>query len=80
MNKTKLKLISDTMKRALDDSECAGVSVMVIHDGDEVFYDNAGFANIETGKKMSRDTIFRIFSQTKPFTGVASTICLERGL
>lgn len=36
-------------------------------------------ADIENGRVMKRDTIFRLYSQTKPVTGAAAMILMERG-
>ena len=34
----------------------------------------------EAGREIKRDTIFRLYSQTKPVTSVAAMILMERGL
>ncbi len=71
--------IQDILNRAVDTKECAGASVVVLHKGREAGYAEAGYADIEAGKKISRDTMFRIYSQSKPVTGFASARLVERG-
>ncbi|MBQ8953150.1 MAG: aminoacyl-tRNA hydrolase, partial [Clostridia bacterium] len=39
-----------------------------------------GLSDMEAGRKMTRDTTFRLASMTKPVTGVAVMILKERGL
>ena len=38
-----------------------------------------GFQNKETGKPMSKDAIFRIYSMTKPLVSVAAMMLVEDG-
>ena len=76
----KLNLLSGLMRRTIDEGELPGASVMVIKDGEEVFFDAAGYADIENGVKINRDTYFRLYSQTKPFTGLAAAMCVDRGI
>lgn len=57
-----------------------GVACRVIHKG-KVIYDTVqGYADAEQGKALQQDTIYRLFSMTKPITAVATMILMERGL
>jgi CubicO group peptidase (beta-lactamase class C family) len=47
--------------------------------GSETDYFSYGKANISTGMEMSKDTIFRLFSMSKPICAVAVWILIERG-
>lgn len=80
LDKQKLPILSDILKRGVDDKEIVGGSLLVIKDGEEYYYADAGYADYEAGKKISRDTIFRIYSQSKPVTGFASTQMIDRGI
>ena len=75
-----MKRMLDVMKRAVEAGDCAGCSVLVTQGGREVFYGDAGLADIDSGRRLERDAVFRCFSQTKPVTGVAAVLCMERGL
>ena len=47
----------------------------------ELLYDKCfGYADAENGKKIRPDTIYRMYSMTKPVTAVASMIALDLGL
>lgn len=67
------------LQKAVESRELGGANVMVTKDGREMCYLEAGYADLEAGKKIGRDTIFRLYSMTKPVTAVAAMILLERG-
>ena len=52
---------------------------LIARDGDVVYHKSFGFADIESGKPMQTDSIFRIASMTKAITSVAVMILYERG-
>lgn len=52
----------------------------VRHRGSEVFFHATGYADVENKIPVKRDTIFRIYSMTKPCTTVAVLMLQERGL
>ncbi|MDO4291885.1 MAG: serine hydrolase domain-containing protein [Eubacteriales bacterium] len=72
--------VSAVLRRAVDEGLVAGANVLVEKDGRELCYCQEGMADREKGRPMSRDTIFRLYSQTKPVTAVAAMILMERGL
>ena len=57
----------------------AGANVLVLRDGHEAFAHQAGMADIETSAPIDRDTIFRIFSMTKPVTAAAIMVLVDDG-
>lgn len=57
----------------------AGANVLVLRDGHEAFAHQAGMADIETSAPIDRDTIFRIFSMTKPVTAAAIMFLVDDG-
>jgi len=69
-----------TMQDALKGKELAGANLLVLKDGAEVFYYEKGFSNVEAGNPIRRDTIFRLYSMSKPVTAAAVMILMERGL
>ncbi len=74
------KQIDDVMGMAIENQEVAGVSLLLMRDGEEVYYHNDGYADIGAGEKLKRDTIFRLYSMSKPVTAAATMILMERGL
>ena len=67
------------MRQYVDKNIVAGVNLLVEKDGQEICYCQAGLADRENGKEITRDTIFRLYSQTKPVTAAAAMILMERG-
>ena len=63
----------------VDDGKLPGVSTVVAHRGEVVYRDVYGMADIGAGKKLSDDSIFRIYSMTKPPASIACMILYEEG-
>lgn len=73
-------ILKEILNASIENSEIAGANFLVVKDGKEVVYVQEGLADRETGRKIERDTIFRLYSQTKPVTSAAAMILMERGL
>lgn len=71
--------IYDTLKHCVDNGGVAGANVLVIKDGAEKAYCQYGYRDIENKVQMSRDTIFRLYSQTKPVTAAAVMLLVSQG-
>lgn len=67
------------LARAVERGEVAGANVLVLKDGAEQAYCECGFRDIEHKTAMSRDTIFRMYSQTKPVTAAAVMLLVAQG-
>ena len=72
--------LTDCLERAVENHEAAGISLLVCRDGEELCYAQAGLADTATGKKIARDSIFRLYSQSKPITAAAVMLLADRGL
>tara|TARA_Y100000588_G_scaffold298532_1_gene319497 strand:- start:5712 stop:7034 length:1323 start_codon:yes stop_codon:yes gene_type:complete len=75
----RLERLDAGMQRMVDEGKVAGVVTMLTRDGHLAFVDAAGVQDVETGTPMSVDTIFQIYSMTKPVTGVAMMMLYEEG-
>lgn len=73
------KRLHAVMEQAIAENEVMGVNVLVKKDGKEAVYCQAGQADREKQKTLERDTIFRLYSQTKPITAACAMILMERG-
>jgi len=71
--------ITSTLQSFIDSGKTAAVSALVFEKGKEVYYGAFGYADREAKKPMDRNTIVRIFSMTKPITGVALMTLYEKG-
>ncbi|MDX1382899.1 MAG: serine hydrolase domain-containing protein [Thermoanaerobaculia bacterium] len=74
-----LDKISEAMQTIIDDGELVGASVVVARHGKIVYFETFGEQNQEEGIPMSKDTIFRIYSMTKPIVGVALMQLYDQG-
>lgn len=72
-------MLQDLMGKGIEDRQVVGMNLLINKDGQELLYCQEGMADKENGKSMSRDTIFRLYSMTKPVTAAAAMILMERG-
>jgi|SRR5436190_4085484 len=72
--------IDYTLKSIVDSGKTAAVSALIFENGKEVYYNAFGFADRETKIPMDRNTIVRIYSMTKPITGVALMTLYDKGM
>ena len=75
----RLERIDAWMGRLVAAGKLSGVSVAIMRHGELAFLKTAGMADVERGVAMTRDTIFRIYSMTKPLTIVAALMLYEEG-
>ena len=64
--------LEELIKFFFDKKLTAGANVLVLKNGKEVAYAQYGFGNIEKNRPYARDTIFRLYSMTKPITAAAT--------
>ncbi len=74
-----LKAYQQTMRVLVDEAKLAGVTTLVARHGKVVLFDAYGVQDLETKTPVTRDTIFRIASMTKPIVGVAMMMLWEQG-
>ena len=67
------------MSEAVETHETAGVSLLFQKQDEEPVFLSKGLADLKTGRPMSRDTIFSMYSQTKPVTSAAAMLLLQDG-
>ena len=75
----RLERLHAAMQREVDQKQLAGIVTILARHGKVVEERTYGKKDIASGAPMTRDTIFRIFSMTKPVTGVAMMILYEEG-
>jgi len=67
------------MEKIVADNDVAGMVWLLAKDGKVATFQTAGYNRIETQETMELDSLFRIYSMTKPVTGVALMILYEEG-
>ena len=68
----RLMRINSLMNRYVESGKLAGIDTCVVRHGQVVHRETFGFQNLETKTPMTKDSIFRIYSMTKPVTSVAA--------
>jgi CubicO group peptidase (beta-lactamase class C family) len=63
----------------IEPQKIAGCQVVVARHGQVGYFQSFGSMDLERAKPLGDDTIFRIYSMTKPITGVALMTLYERG-
>ncbi len=75
----RLKRLDDYMAKVVADGRVAGITTLLARHGKIVHTKVYGQADLAKQTPMTADTIFRIYSMTKPVTGVAMMILFEEG-
>jgi CubicO group peptidase (beta-lactamase class C family) len=79
VSKEKLGRIHEALQESIADGKLAGTVVLVARKGKLIYADAAGFQDKDEGKPMALDSIFRIYSMTKPLVSVAAMMLVEDG-
>jgi CubicO group peptidase (beta-lactamase class C family) len=79
LSPTRLQRVSDAFKREVDKGTTPGVTVMVSRRGQIGWFDAIGQQNPANSAPMAKDSIFRIFSMTKPIVSVGIMMLVEDG-
>jgi CubicO group peptidase (beta-lactamase class C family) len=75
----RLERLHALMQEAVDAKQLPGAVTLLARHGKVVDYRTYGMRDAASGAAMTRDTIFRAFSMTKPVTGVAMMLLYEQG-
>jgi CubicO group peptidase (beta-lactamase class C family) len=75
----RLARISGWMKGWVDSGKLPGMLVAVMRKGELAFAETYGKADVERNKPVRPDTIYRIYSMTKPLTSTAIMMLYEEG-
>lgn len=77
---TSLGFLDELFERYIAQGKLAGVMTLVYRRGEVVYARGHGQIDVDRGKPMREDALFRIYSMTKPITSVAFMQLCERGL
>jgi CubicO group peptidase (beta-lactamase class C family) len=80
LSSERLKRIDAMAQRYIDEGKLAGLVTLVARRGLVAHFGKCGVQALETGVPVELDTIFRIYSMTKPLTTVALMMLYEQGL
>src|SRR5437868_14411755 len=79
LSPTRLQKLSDAFKREVDKGTLPGATVMVARKGQIGWFDAIGRQSPAEARPMAHDTLFRIFSMTKPIVSAGIMMLVEYG-
>jgi CubicO group peptidase (beta-lactamase class C family) len=79
LSPSRLQRMSDVFRREIDKGTMPGATVMVARGGQIGWFEALGKQEPTGSRPMARDTIFRIFSMTKPIVSIGVMVLLEEG-
>jgi CubicO group peptidase (beta-lactamase class C family) len=80
LSTARLARLDEVMKtRYVDSGQLPGLITQVFRRGELVHTGMSGHMDLERGKPMAEDAIFRIYSMSKPITAVALMMLMEEG-
>jgi CubicO group peptidase (beta-lactamase class C family) len=79
MDSDRLDRVTQAMQAFVDEGKLSGAVTMASRDNQIVHFESVGYRDVEAQAPMTPDTLFRIYSMTKPVTGVALMILYEEG-
>ena len=79
IERSRLDAVAADIQARIDANKLSGAVVMIAQDGEIQMTQSLGYQNVEDQVPMRDDTIFRIFSMTKPITGTALMMLYDEG-
>ncbi len=76
----RLASIGPGLQKFIDKQKVPHFVTLVARHGKIVYHEAQGYMDFDSRKLATRETIFRLWSNTKPITGTATMICVEDGL
>ena len=79
LSSERLERLGVAMQGYVDAQKLVGLVTLIARHGKVAHFEAFGMQDREAGAPMQRDTLFRIYSMTKPITSVAALVLFERG-
>src|SRR6185312_1853237 len=78
-NKQKLERVGDYLRDQVKQDKIPGAVLLIQQHGVPVYHEFIGVRDVATGQPMTDDTIFRLFSMTKPITSFVAMQLIDEG-
>jgi CubicO group peptidase (beta-lactamase class C family) len=78
-NPQKLERVGEFLRDQIAQGKIPGAILLIQQHGKPVYHELFGVRDVATKLPMTDDTIFRLFSMTKPITSVVATMLIEEG-
>ena len=79
LSSARLGRLGPAFKTEIEQGKLPGAVVVVARKGKIAFFESFGHRDKASGARMTNDTIFRIYSMTKPLVSVAAMMLMEEG-
>ncbi len=79
MSSQKLAKVNAAVQKLVDDKKIAGAITIVARKGKIVHFETYGLRDIDAKKPVTKDTIMRFYSMSKPITTVAAMTLYDEG-
>lgn len=80
MDLSELDLLKPVMQDWIDTNTLPNASLLVLFRGENVFEHRVGTLDLELGTPVHPDSLYRIYSMTKPIVAVAAMMLVEKGM
>jgi CubicO group peptidase (beta-lactamase class C family) len=78
-NPQKLERIGEFFRKEVADGKIPGAIVLIQQHGKPVYFEKFGVRDVTTKQPMTDDTIFTVYSMSKPVTSVAAMMLIDEG-
>src|SRR6266481_159247 len=78
-SREKLQRVGDYIRNEIATGKIPGAIMLIQQHGQPVYFENFGVRDVATQLPMTADTIFRLYSMSKPITSVAAMMLVEDG-
>ena len=78
-NPQKLQRVGDYLRDQVANGKIPGAVLLIQQHGKPVYHELIGVRDVATGLPMTDDTIFRLYSMSKPITSVAAMMLIDAG-
>ena len=78
-SRAKLERVGDYVRNEVATGKIPGAIILIQQHGKPVYFEKFGVRDIDSKRPMTADSIFRLYSMTKPITSVAAMMLVEDG-
>src|SRR4030081_2649571 len=78
-SRAKLQRVGDYIRNEIATGKIPGAIILIQQHGQPVYFENFGVRDVASKRPMTADTIFRLYSMSKPITSVAAMMLVEEG-
>jgi CubicO group peptidase (beta-lactamase class C family) len=78
-SRAKLDRVTDYMRNEVTTGKIPGAILLIQQHGKPIYFEKFGVIDVESGRPMTEDAIFRLYSMSKAITSVAAMMLVDDG-